>query len=438
MWKIVWPLIVTNVLNVVVGMVDLKMIGVLGVDAIASIGMARQVMMFIMVLMVAISGGASVVIANAFGAGDTERVSNVSGRSVVLMVIAAIVIVTPVGMLTSRGFLRALGAESNVVALGGEYLLVLFSGSVFLMFNFAVSGVLLGVGKTRISLVLLVAVNLLNIGFNYIFIYGVGAVPALGVTGAAVGTLLARALGAFAGIWILTTSRFPVRTNWKAGFSFDAKLTAQILKLGGPRSLQGIVRTFSRLFTLRIITLLPNATVAVSAYSVGMQVRMTSSFIGLAFMSAAMARVGQNKGAGDLEQAGRSGWIAAYMACGIMTVAALVFLTIPNEIMRFFTSDPSVIGLGRTFFITIALTEPVMAFAFALSGGLRGGGDANTPFLWAALSDLVVVIAAGYLFAIVLGMGFAGIAIALAASALTRAIPVSIVYKRGAWKRIRV
>ena len=435
---IVWPLIITNSLNVVVGMVDFKMVGVLGVESIAAVGIARQVMMFLMVLMIAISGGASVLVAHAHGAGDWDRVSVVSARSVATMIAAALVIVTPLGLVTARPFLSALGGDESVVALGGGYLRILFAGSAFTMFNFAISGVLLGVGKTKISLVLLIAINLMNIALNYLFIFGAGPIPAMGVAGAAVGTVIARVIGSVAGLWILVSRRFPIRAKFRDAFTFDWPLLRKIIHLGGPRSLQGIVRTFSRLLTIRIITLLPEATEAVSAYSVGMQVRMTSSFIGLAFMSAAMARVGQNKGGGNIELAEKSGWIAACMASGIMAIAAMVFFLIPDLIMAFFTKDTTVISMGRTFFMIVAATEPIMAFAFALSGALRGGGDPNTPFLYAALSDLIIVIAAGYLFAIVIGMGFAGIALAIAISALTRAIPVTIVYARARWKKIVV
>lgn len=94
--------------------------------------------------------------------------------------------------------------------------------------------------------------------------------------------------------------------------------------------------------------------------------------------------------------------------------------------------------MGKTFFLIIALTEPLMAFAFALSGALRGGGDPMPPFIYSSLSDLVVVILCGYLLAIYWQIGFAGIAAGLAISAFTRAIPTMLRFKKGAWKSIRM
>jgi len=79
-----------------------------------------------------------------------------------------------------------------------------------------------------------------------------------------------------------------------------------------------------------------------------------------------------------------------------------------------------------------------MAFAFGIGGALRGGGDSVSPFVYASVSDLFVVIAAGYLLAVTLGMGFTGIAVALALSALTRAVPTMLKYRQGAWKAIRI
>jgi putative MATE family efflux protein len=435
-WAIAWPLILTNMLNVLVGIVDFKMVGVLGVESIAAVGMSRQVTMFIMVLMIAISGGSSVLVAHAYGASDPERVSRIAARSIVYMLGAAILIVTPLGYFSSRTILELLGGAVRVVEIGESYLKILFAGSVFTMFNFAVSATLLGVGKTRISLVLLLVVNGLNIGLNYIFIFGLGPIPAFGVNGAAIGTVAARGLGSVAGIWILKNPKFLIHMRFRDGWTIDLQLITKILHLGGPRSLQGIVRNFSRLMTLRIITLLPDATRSVSAYSVAMQVRMVSSFVGLAFMSAAMARVGQNMGGKDPVAAEKSGWISAGMATGIMAIVAAVFLIVPEFIMAFFTTDKDVIALGKTFFMIIAFTEPIMAFAFALGGALRGGGDPISPFIYASVSDLIVVILAGYLLAIPGGLGFAGIAAGIAISAITRAVPTTLKYRKGRWKAI--
>jgi putative MATE family efflux protein len=400
--------------------------------------MARQVMMFLMVVMIAISGGSSVLIAHAHGAGDRHRVGDTAAKAMGLMVLAAMILVTPLGLLFSRPILVLLGASANVVDLGVQYLNILFIGSIFTMFNIGVSGILLGVGRTRVSLCLLLGVNLLNIGFNYVLIYGAGPIPAMGVAGAALGTVLARGLGSGVGLWILITHRLPVQLRPRAAFQFDLPLIRRILYLGGPRSLQGVVRNFSRLMTLRIIAFLPDATRAVSTYTVAMQTRMISSFIGLAFMGAAMSRVGQNLGKGEPQAAEHSGWISASIAAGMMTVVAVVFLLFPESIMGFFTDDQEVIRLGRVFFMIVAVTEPVMAFAFALGGALRGGGDSLSPFVYASVSDLVVVILAGYILAVPCHLGFTGIALAIAISSLTRAIPTTWKFARGAWKSQRL
>ncbi len=442
-WKIAWPLILTNMLNVLVGLVDFKMVGVLGVSSIAAVGMSRQIMMFLMVIMIAISGGSSVLIAHAFGANDHRKISQIAARSVMLMFAAAIFIITPLGLLLSKSILSVLGGDEQTIRMGNSYLQVLFAGSIFTMFNFALNGILLGVGKTKVSLMLLLVVNILNIGFNYIFIFGLhvsgmSIIEPFGVTGAAIGTITARGIGFFIGLWILKSPRFLISIRFSDGLVFDFDLLKKIIKLGGPRSLQGVTRNFSRLLILRVIAFLPDSTRAISAYSVGMQVKMISSFIGLAFMSASMARVGQNMGAGNIGEAEKSGWISSALAAGIMTIAALFFLLLPEQIMAFFTDDREVIALGRSFFLIIALTEPIMAFAFALGGALRGGGDALSPLIYGSISDLVVFTLVGYVLAVPLGMGFPGIAIGLAVSSVTRAVPSMIRFKQGKWKKNRL
>jgi Na+-driven multidrug efflux pump len=252
------------------------------------------------------------------------------------------------------------------------------------------------------------------------------------------GTVFARGIGSLIGVWILVTPLLPLKVDLLKGISFDLPLFGKIIYFGGPRSLQGIIRNLARLLTIRIITLLPNSTHTVSAFSICFQVRMISSFIGLAFMSASMARVGYNMGAKKPEDAVKSGWISASMAAILMSIIASFFFLFPEAIMGFFTSDNDVIMLGRLFFLIIAVVEPVMAFAFALSGALRGGGDSISPFIYAGISDLIIAVTLGYYFAITLNLGFTGIALGIAVSALTHAIPMTIKFWNGSWKTIKV
>jgi putative MATE family efflux protein len=392
-------------------------------------------MMLIMVVMIAVSGGSSVLVAHAYGADDHRKVSRIASRAMSLMILASLLFVTPAGLIFSGHIFRLLGAEERVMRLGILYLDILFMGSVFNMFTFGVTGILLGVGKTRVSLIFLIFINLLNIVLNYIFIFGLGPVPGFGVGGAALGTVVARGIGSLAGLWILKSPRFGIEAGYRAGCAIDIPLLKKILFLGGPRSLQGIVRNSSRLAVIWIIGLLPRSTRLVSAYTVSMQVRMISTFIGLAFMSATMSRVGQNLGAGDVDSAEQSGWIASGMAAGLMSILALAFIIFPEHIMAFFTDDAEVISEGIVFFLIIALAEPAMAFAFALGGGLRGGGDPLSPFIYSSVSDLCVVIAVGYILAIKMGMGLSGVAVAVFLSAFTRAVPITWKFSRGTWKK---
>ena len=117
---------------------------------------------------------------------------------------------------------------------------------------------------------------------------------------------------------------------------------------------------------------------------------------------------------------------------------AAVFFIFPEKIMHFFTDDSTVISMGKLFFIVIALTEPIMAFAFALGGALRGAGDSVSPFVYGSISDLAVKIIVGYILAIQLNMGFLGIVIGIAVSAFTRAIPTMVKFHSGKWKKIAV
>jgi putative MATE family efflux protein len=322
--------------------------------------------------------------------------------------------------------------------IGKIYLQIIFAGSLFTMFNFVTTGILLGVGLTRVSMVILAFVNGLNILLNYVFIFGLGPIPAFGVAGAAIGTVVARGLGSVACFRVLRHPDFSICIRLTEGFKPDPALIWQIVQLGGPRALQGLVRNGSRLAIVGIIGFLAAPTRSLAAYNVGMQVRFISTFVGLALMQATMSRVGRNLGAGRPDLAEQSGHHGARLAAFIMTIAAAFFLLFPNQIMGFFSDDADVIDLGRSFFMTVALTEPLMGLAFAYGGALRGGGDSFSPFIFSALSDLVVILGVGYILGVGFNLGIQGIAIGVAAGVITQAIPCWFQFIRGQWKKNRL
>lgn len=177
-WRLAFPVILTNLLMTLVNVVDVFMVGRLGPVEIAAVGMANTVRMLVMVGILSVTAGAMALAAQAKGARDPARLSFVTRQTLSLTVLLALVL-SVIGYFASEPLLTFLNSDGNpeAVTLGTNYLELLFIGTVFLVGNFAVSSLMQGAGDTVTPLFLSGSINLLNILFNYLFIFGMWGLP---------------------------------------------------------------------------------------------------------------------------------------------------------------------------------------------------------------------------------------------------------------------
>lgn len=213
-WQLALPVIASNVLVSLVNVVDVLMAGRLGPLALAAVGMASGVRVLVLVGVMAVTFGGATLAAQAFGAEDEVLLGSVVRQSLGLVVTVSLLLGS-VGWLITGPLLRALSgdspADAQAAAMAAGYLRALFAGTVFLGLNLSVNSILQGVGDTLTPLYITAVTNLFNILFNYLFMFGPGPLPALGVTGAALGTVLARAAATGIGLYFFYRSSGPIR-----------------------------------------------------------------------------------------------------------------------------------------------------------------------------------------------------------------------------------
>lgn len=244
-WQLALPVIASNVPVSLVNVVDVLMAGRLGPLALAAVGMASGVRVLVLVGVMAVTFGGATLAAQAFGAEDEVLLGSVVRQSLGLVVTVSLLLGS-VGWLVTGPLSRALSgdgpADAQAAAMAVGYLRVLFAGTVFLGLNLSVNSLLQGVGDTLTPLYITVVTNLFNILFNYLLMFGPGPLPALGVTGAALGTVLARAAAAGIGLYFFYRGSGPIRLL-PGRYRPDWAMYRRILAVGGPSSLQGVVRT---------------------------------------------------------------------------------------------------------------------------------------------------------------------------------------------------
>ena len=188
------------------------MVGRLGPEAIASIGLGNTLRMFVFILVMSVAAGSMSLIAQAKGARDHQKMSFIARQSLSSGLIVA-VFLSILGILISYPLLNLMeqGGNDQVVRDAFIYLVIVFIGTPFLLLNFVIERLMQGAGDMSTPLKLNILTISLNILLNYLLIFGPGVFPALGIYGAALGTSIARAISLAIGIYILYSGKNVVK-----------------------------------------------------------------------------------------------------------------------------------------------------------------------------------------------------------------------------------
>jgi len=401
-------------------------------DAIAAVGLGRQIIMIIMILVLAISTGVTALVARNVGKGDQEQASRAAGNAFTLVLMFSAVM-TIVGMLSARQTLLALGASATVMDMGLSYMNIFYLSIVFFLSNFMARSIFQGAGDTKTPLYIDIFMNVANVFFNYMFIYGIWFFPEMGVAGAAMGSAIARFLGAAMGWGALLSGRFTLRLTTRHFWGFDINGMWAILSIGIPAAFQGLARNLSNILVVAMLARTVSGMVAISAFTVGMNINQYALMPGLAVGTAAAALTGINLGAGDSKRAEKSGWAAAGVGAGIMGFFGLVSFVFAPQLLAFFSDDPEMIAVGVVFVRVVAISEPFHALGIVLSRSMQGAGYTFWPFVITTFSWVIIRVPLAWTLAFNAGLQATGIWIALSATYILSGILAVALYRRGEW-----
>jgi putative MATE family efflux protein len=434
-WRLALPVILTNLLQSLVDVIDVFMVGRLGPIAIAAVGMSSAIRMLVLVMLLSVAAGAMTLIAQARGGRDPERMSFVTRQAISSGLLLSLVLAAG-GFLLARPLLALVnsGGEPEAVEMGVQYLQILFLGTPFLVLNIVFNRLMQGAGDTVTPLVLTGSLNVLNVLFNYVFMFGAGPIPAFGVAGVAIGTVLSRGLGVLIVFVVIYSGRNVIkllpgsyRPNWR--------MFSDIFNIGMPSGLQGIFRNGSRLLVIGLVTSTEAGTYGAAALAIGFQVEALIFMPGLALNVAATSLVGQALGYWQPHEARRRGNTAIAIGLVVMTVLAIPIIVFAPAIIRLFdpSAHPTLLQIGTSYFYINTVVLPLSAVAMVANGALRGAGDSMPGLISTAFTRTLVSVALAYVLAFPLGMGSMGVWIALAIGIILEAIYMGMRWRGRSW-----
>jgi putative MATE family efflux protein len=223
-------------------------------------------------------------------------------------------------------------------------------------------------------------VTVVKIAANAALIFGFAGFPEMGVRGAGIATFLSQVVGLvlFASAALLAKSSSPLSMRWHDVLAARGHIR-EVARIATPSVGERLAHTLSLLVYFRVLSSF--GPLAIAIYTVGVRMLSFSWIPGTAFGMASSTLVGQALGAGNSDEAARSGWRATRLSLIVALIMATITIQIPELLAGLFTTDAELIAGLVPFLLCLAACQPALQAHFALAGSLRGAGDTWTPFV---------------------------------------------------------
>lgn len=434
-FRLAWPIFVSNVLGILLGFVDVYVVSKVGDLAASAISAACQVTGVCSLLFNVVCCAASILVAQNLGSGKRGRASEISALSLSINT-AAGVLVSLFLLLAHGQLLTWLGAEGELLRLAKDYLGIV-GASVFLeAYTGTLFCILTSHGETRRPMFLSMAMSVLNLALDMVMVLGLFGFPALGVRGAAIATVLARLLNA------VLLSRLFFRLAEKPDMfrclrRMGRADVRQLFALGVPAVFDSLNYNFSQLAVTAIIFHFLSETDIITRTYLG-NIAVFFQVFTNAISQAVQILTGHMVGGGDYDAADRTCMRGLKLSALLTTLLSASACLISARLFGIFTRDPAVLALGRQLLLVNVFLELGRAVNVVLVGGLRGAGDVSVPVFIAAACMWVIEVGCTYVAVAGLGCGMLGVWLLAAFDECLRGALMLGRWRGGKWRNTRL
>ncbi|MCH9684258.1 MAG: MATE family efflux transporter [Deltaproteobacteria bacterium] len=424
-----------NILN----LVDTGMVGTLGDEALAAVGTGSFANFLAMAFITGLSAGVQAIAARRKGEGrDTETAIALNGA-----LLTAIVLGIPLSIalwFTVPYVFPLLNPDPVVVEMGIPYLQIRVLAMVAVGMNFAFRGYWNGVNLSKLYLRTLLVMHAANIFLNWVLIFGNLGAPAMGATGAAIGSAVATAIGTI--YYVMLGLRYARAAGFLRRLP-DAEGFRIIGRLALPNAFQQLffAAGFNVLFWIIAhsnIAAQSVATAELAAANVVLNVTLVAVLPGLGLGLAAASLVGQALGRCDPNDALNWGWDVVKIAAVVMGVLGLPMLLFPDAILGVFLRDPATVEIARAPLRLVGATIAVDAIGMVLMNALVGAGASRTSMVVSVSTQWLLFLPVAYVLGPVLGLGLLPIWIANVSYRGLTAVIFAYLWRQGRWADIEV
>ncbi|PZD96536.1 MATE family efflux transporter [Paenibacillus sambharensis] len=431
-FAITWPIFIEFALQMLMRTTGTLMLSRVSDDAVASVGVANQIIMFAILTFNFIAVGSAVVISQYLGAKkSTEEINSVVGSSLGINILSGIIM--SLGVIVFSGtLLSVFGLKPELFAMAQEFLYIV-GGALILQALITVTvAIIQSHGQTRYTMAVTLGMNVVNIVCIYLFVFGPFGIPKLGVLGVALSTVISQLLALIAHLFVL---RRIVGVRVGIGHLTKWKLehVAKVLRIGVPSSMVNISYNASQFVTTAFVSSLGAQMLTTKIYT--QNIIFIVMIIGIAMGRGLQIVVGHLIGAGQIEEAYKQTFstLKASLVISLAGVGLICLFRVP--LLDLFTDSSDIIRMGSALLLLGFLLEPGRNFNILFERALQAAGDARFPMISALLVMWLFSVPLTYYLGIHLGFGLVGIWAAFILDEWVRGAVLYVRWKSRVWEK---
>lgn len=431
-----WPAIIQEAMNVVVSYVDTAMVGALGANASAAVGLTSTVCWLVTSIAIAFGVGILAVCAQAVGANNHEKVQRTGQQALFFTLIVGLTL-TVICVAIAPYLPGWLNGAPAIRKDATTYFLIISIPLLFRCTVLILSSLLRGVSDMKTPMLISLYMNLINIVINFFLIYptreimGITVYGAgLGVEGAAIATAISFVAG---GIMMFRRYYKNEYFNFKqTGFHFYPSEFKECLTIGIPVVLErGVICLGHVTFSSLIARL---GVVPFAAHTIAIQAEQAFYIPGYGFQSAASTLVGNAIGQKSEKRVKEITYMISAITMSLMIVCAIALFVFAESLMGIFTPDPEVIRLGARVLRIVSVSEPIYGILIILEGTFNGMGDTKAPFTFSLFTMWGIRVFGSWLMINIFTQGIEAVWIMMVADNVTRCFLLARRFLKGNWK----
>lgn len=386
--SMILPITAENILQMTAGVVSMAMVGRISPIAVGAIGISNILFRIIWSLFKGLSTGTSVYVAQSYGANNYKKLKDISGQAFILSIVLSILF-QQILFWNAKVLLKVFNPTSDLLSDGILYLKIISWSLPFAAIILLVSGILQGVGNAKTPMIVIGILNIVNILFSYVFIFGLFGIPAMGLKGAAYAYNISYIIAAIIGLYILFNEDGILSTfEEKFVLEFNIKESYQLLRFGLPTAFETSFWQLASIILTRAI--LTYGETAYAAYQLGLQAEAISYMPAAGFGIAASTFIGHALGSKNMELGKKYQKHLRKLTIMITLVATGVLIIFPKFIMLALTDDIDVVNIGALYLFVVGFVQIPQNMSSLLSGSLRGAGYTKAPMIIAGMGLWVI------------------------------------------------